>query len=60
MHVYDYRLLASRELYGERDTLTGTINSPHPLTEQEIRDQAINVSPRDYIHFTELTVEQTK
>lgn len=59
MPTYDYRLQASRELLGERDTLAGTICSHHPLTTAEIREQAIDGSPRDYIHFAEMTVKET-
>lgn len=59
MPIYQYRLQASRELNGEEDTLTGTISAHHPLTDNEIREQAIDSSPRDYIHFAGLSVEVT-
>lgn len=59
MPIYQYRLKASRELNGEQDTLTGIITTHHALTYNEIREQAIDSSPRDYIHFADLDVEVT-
>lgn len=59
MPTYQYRLQASRELNGEQDTLTGIISAHHPLTYNEIREQAIDNAPRDYIHFNVLSFEVT-
>lgn len=58
MRQYRYRLPAGHELGELTDTLTGTVSSPHPLTDQAIRGQAIEQAPREYIHFGPIAITE--
>ncbi|MOA55668.1 hypothetical protein D3C78_1794980 [compost metagenome] len=58
MSRYHYQLPAAVELGGAMDTLEGHIDSPHPLTDQELRHQAIEQAPREYIHFGAIHITQ--
>ncbi|WP_368177872.1 hypothetical protein [Aeromonas sp. R7-1] len=58
MNRYHYQLPAAVELGSTMDTLTGTIDSQHPLTDQELRHQAIEQAPREYIHFGPIDITE--
>jgi len=58
MNRYHYQLPAAVELGSPMDTLTGTIDAQHPLTDQELRHQAIEQAPREYIHFGAIHITQ--
>ncbi|WP_270794095.1 hypothetical protein [Aeromonas sp. QDB11] len=58
MHKYSYTLSAATELGSAPDRLTGTIESHHPMTHQQIRLAAIDKAPAQYLNFNELEYQE--
>ncbi|MBL0523226.1 MULTISPECIES: hypothetical protein [Aeromonas] len=58
MPAYRYQLSASREAGNDFDTLTGLVESHHPMTDSEIRAAAIDQTGAEYINFGAISVEE--
>lgn len=54
MHRYSYTLNAATEFGAAPDRLTGTIETHHPMTHQQIRLAAIDRAQAQYLNFNEL------
>ncbi|MGU5684426.1 hypothetical protein ACV1DN_09465 [Aeromonas allosaccharophila] len=48
---YHYQLQAAADAGASPDHLTGTIETPTPLTGAQLRDAAIDRAPAQYLHF---------
>ncbi|MGL6456187.1 hypothetical protein [Aeromonas caviae] len=58
MHRYSYTLNAATEFGAAPDRLTGTIETHHPMTHQQIRLAAIDRAPAQYLNFNELEYQE--
>lgn len=58
MHRYSYTLNTATEFGAAPDRLTGTIETHHPMTHQQIRQAAIDRAPAQYLNFNELEYQE--